>query len=211
MASDVDICNLALARLGDEANVTSISPADGGMQAEHCARFYPLALSQILGAYPWRFAIKRQTLARLAAEPVGGGYAFPLPSDCVTVLEAHVDDEGLTEHFMRTLWTIEQQDSRACLVWKHDTCWIRYTSAKTPASLFPSDFVDALAWLLASHLAGPVMPGATGVQVSQSMREIYEATVQRAMANDARQLRLHEGRREDFLGDYWDRGQHDYF
>ena len=28
MSSDVDICNLALARLGDEANIVSISPPD---------------------------------------------------------------------------------------------------------------------------------------------------------------------------------------
>lgn len=29
MASEIDICNLALARLGDEANVASIQPPEG--------------------------------------------------------------------------------------------------------------------------------------------------------------------------------------
>jgi len=33
MSSDVDICNLSLARLGDEANVVSISPQDQSSQA----------------------------------------------------------------------------------------------------------------------------------------------------------------------------------
>ena len=43
MASDVDVCNLALAHLGDEATVASISPPEGSAQAGHCARFYPMA------------------------------------------------------------------------------------------------------------------------------------------------------------------------
>ena len=33
MASVVDLCNLSLARLGDEANVVSIEPPDGSAQA----------------------------------------------------------------------------------------------------------------------------------------------------------------------------------
>ena len=36
MSSDVDICNLALARLGDEANIVSISPPDQSAQAGYC-------------------------------------------------------------------------------------------------------------------------------------------------------------------------------
>ena len=43
MSTPVDICNLALARLGDEANVQSISPPDGSTQAALCAQFYPIA------------------------------------------------------------------------------------------------------------------------------------------------------------------------
>ena len=45
MASEVEICNLALARLGDAATVVSIDPPEGSAQAEHCAMFYrPLRL-----------------------------------------------------------------------------------------------------------------------------------------------------------------------
>jgi hypothetical protein len=41
VASSVDIANLALAHLGDEAAVTSFDPPDGSAQAEHCARLLP--------------------------------------------------------------------------------------------------------------------------------------------------------------------------
>lgn len=48
MASEVDICNLALARLGDNATVASIDPPEGSAQAEHCARFYAIARDSLL-------------------------------------------------------------------------------------------------------------------------------------------------------------------
>ena len=43
MATEVDICNLALAHLGDDATIASIKPPEGSAQAEKSARFYPIA------------------------------------------------------------------------------------------------------------------------------------------------------------------------
>lgn len=62
MPSAVTICNLALAHLGDSATVSSIDPPEGSAQAEHCARFYPVALGLLLEAHPWNFATKRSRL-----------------------------------------------------------------------------------------------------------------------------------------------------
>ena len=81
MASEVEICNLALARLGDAATVVSIDPPEGSAQAEHCAMFYPMARDTLLAQHPWGFAQRRVRPARLAA-----GYL--LPDDCF-VCERH--------------------------------------------------------------------------------------------------------------------------
>ena len=43
MATEVDICNLALAHLGDDATIATIKPPEGSAQAEKAARFYPIA------------------------------------------------------------------------------------------------------------------------------------------------------------------------
>ncbi len=48
MPSVVDLCNLALAYLGDDATVASIDPPEGSAQAEHCQRFYPIARDTLL-------------------------------------------------------------------------------------------------------------------------------------------------------------------
>lgn len=88
MATEVDICNVALARLGDEATLTSIDPPEGSAQADHCARFYPICKDKILREYPWSFAVKRKTPAELLTEPLGGDeHAFMLPTDCLNTLE----------------------------------------------------------------------------------------------------------------------------
>lgn len=69
MPSVVDLCNLALAQLGDTANVSSLSPADSA-QAVHCARFYPIARDALLELHDWNFATRRAVLT-LRGGPVG--------------------------------------------------------------------------------------------------------------------------------------------
>ena len=56
MASVVDICNLALAHIGDDATVSSIDPPEGSAQAEHCKRFYAIARDTMLQMHNWNFA-----------------------------------------------------------------------------------------------------------------------------------------------------------
>ena len=48
MATEVDICNLALAHLGDDATIASLNPPEGSAQAEKAARFYPIARNSLL-------------------------------------------------------------------------------------------------------------------------------------------------------------------
>ena len=59
MSSEVAICNLALAHLGDSATVASIDPPEGSAQSEHCARFYPIARDALLEMHAWKFATRR--------------------------------------------------------------------------------------------------------------------------------------------------------
>ena len=62
-----NICNLALAKIGDVAQVTSISPPDGSMQAAYCALFYSQALSVLLMRFAWSFALRVVKLNTLTA------------------------------------------------------------------------------------------------------------------------------------------------
>lgn len=208
MATEVDICNLALARLGDAATVSSIDPPEGSAQADHCARFYPIARDELLSSYPWRFAMKRKKLALLAEEPVGDSSAhyFALPADCLKLVRVHTTGLGslptaFEDFAPEPAYGIEQVGSAKALVIRADEVWVEYVSSRTAPSLFPSDFVSALAYLLASHLAGPMIPGSSGQTVSANMEKLFEAKVQYAIQNDADQRQDVFMRRDPYAGD----------
>ena len=59
MVSQVDICNLALRRIG--ANTISAIDESTKM-AEHCNAFWAYCLDEVLEAYPWNFTKKSRTL-----------------------------------------------------------------------------------------------------------------------------------------------------
>jgi len=97
--SEVTICNLALSHLGDTATVASISPPDGSVQANLCARFYPVARNSMLEMSPWGFATRRAALALVTnptltiaqavdpnAERGTWKYAYALPNAVVNIL-----------------------------------------------------------------------------------------------------------------------------
>ena len=59
MASQVDICNLALKRIG-ATEISSISESE--KNAEHCTVFWDYILDEVLEDYSWNFAKKTATL-----------------------------------------------------------------------------------------------------------------------------------------------------
>jgi hypothetical protein len=96
MASEVGICNLALSHLGDTATVASIKPPDASVQAQLCARFYPIARDALLEMGSWGFATRRVQLTRLNlptftdaagnATPGTWLYAYALPNAVINVI-----------------------------------------------------------------------------------------------------------------------------
>lgn len=208
MATEVDICNLALSRLGDRATVSSIDPPEGSAQADHCARFYPMARDAVLSTFPWRFATVRTTLARLTSTPVGEADAhyFQMPSDCLRLInvgDTSIDKTNCKRGIFKPqlAYTIEQVGTSNALKCRASDVWIEYVSAKTPAANFPSDFADCLAWLLASYLAGTIIPGSSGIQVSANLMQFYQRTLQLAQQNDADQRREFTVVRDPYAGD----------
>ena len=83
MSSETDICNLALAHFGQDASIDSIDPPDGSAEAEHCARFYPIARDEVLESHTWGFAQYRATLAALTNDREDWGYRYALPAECI--------------------------------------------------------------------------------------------------------------------------------
>lgn len=153
MASVVDICNLALSHLGDSATVSSIDPPEGSAQAEHCARFYPTARDVVLEAHDWTFATRRVALAQAGTPPSAWTYAYALPASCIRVLAVlapTATSDQDTQDFVEEGGYIYTNQVNAV---------VRYTTRVTDTTKFSPSFTEALTWLLASYLTGPVLKG----------------------------------------------------
>jgi len=138
MASKVEICNRALEKLG-AGSITSL--ADDTVEARACALLFDTARDAVLRRYAWNFAVKRTNLAALAAAPSWGfDAAYPLPADCLRVLEVQDDDA----------WAVEEGNILSDV---GDPIYIRYIAQITDTAQFDPLFVEALASKLAYEMA----------------------------------------------------------
>jgi hypothetical protein len=191
MSSEVSICNLALAHLGDRATVASIDPPEGSVQAEHCATFYPIARDQLLQAHAWRFATGRVALADLSLSyppPSPWSFSYAQPDNCLRILgllapDATYDDE--TQDYDTEVGTGD-----APLIYTHiEDAVCRYTRRVTDTTRFDPLFVTALSYMLASYLAGPVIKGSEGVSMADAMLKKAYGFIGQAQQSDANQRR----------------------
>lgn len=206
MSSEVDIVNLALAHLGDDATVSSIDPPEGSAQAEQCARFYPLARDVLLQMHPWNFATKRTIGAMLTSETDSWAYAYVKPAGCLqmlAVLPPDASDDyvvpGMTMNygtmvntpfpyalqFQTQPYQMEVLSTGAEVIYTdQEEAHLRYVARVTDAAKFPPLFVNALARLLAHYLAGPLLKGDVGRAEADGQYRKFLVDVAKATQQD---------------------------
>lgn len=214
MASTIDICNLALQRLGQRGNVASIDPPeDGNPAAELCAAFFSIARNDFLETFPWSFAVRRAEIAKLAEAPIGYSNAYRLPADCLRVVQLLYKDRGderrdARRHHAQAIlnraeWDVELIDGTPALLTDAGPDAVRYISSKVDVNRFTPLAADALAWLLASHLAGGMLKGDQGMKMAQSCLQFYSATVDMAVKADQQRQNKRPHYMSPFVADYW--------
>lgn len=188
MSNETDICNLALAALGDEATVVSIDPPEGSAQADHCAQWYPVARDALLEMHDWKFASRRIVGTPMAAVSTSTWqYAYAKPSGALRIRAvlppgAPDDAEDPPAFDVETL-----EDGTEVIVTDQAEAVIRYTVRTVDVGRFPPLFVQALVRLLASYLAGPVLKGDTGRAESRAQLQMAMSWLGQASASDANQ------------------------
>ena len=194
MSTPVDICNLALARLGDEANVQSISPPDGSTQAALCAQFYPIARDTLLSMRQWTFATVRAQLALLVGDTYHSpwAYAYALPNQCLAVLKIlemdAPDDVAMSGSVTGQPYRVESLgDGQVVVLTNVADAAAVYTRRVEDTAKFSPLFVDAMSWLLVSYLAGPIIKGDAGRTASRATTEAFQQVLGTASMRDAAQ------------------------
>lgn len=181
MASQVDICNMALTSLGHKT-ITSLTEATE--TARKCNIYYQQAVDAVLRAYPWNCAMARASLVRLVDTPAFGfAYKYALPQEpyCLRALQ-------LEEKYMK--FKVEGRT----LLCDYSSAKLLFIKRIVAAEMDPL-LVDAVAARLAAELAYPLANSHT---LQANMWKVYETKVHEAAVCDAQ-----EGTPDDIEVEDW--------
>lgn len=129
--SEASICNKALTFLG--ANRISSLDEDS-LEAKLCKEHYADVRDDLLRSHPWKFALARVELAKIATAPAfGWDCQFQLPNDCLRVVE--LDGQEADN------WTVEG----TTLLTNVTVAKIKYIKRVTVTVQFDSVFTTVLA------------------------------------------------------------------
>lgn len=148
MASNIDIANAALLKLGAD-RITSLN--DNNDRARVLNQRFTMVRDAELRRHRWRFALARAMLPALADAPAFGfARAFQLPVDFIRLVQVGEYDLGadLTDYRSAPngLWAVEGQTILSNL---ESPLPIRYIKRINDPALFDSAFVEAFAARLA--------------------------------------------------------------
>lgn len=168
MATQVQICNLALRALGAQ-QITAIT--DSVESARILNDVYTLIRDEVLVQHPWNFAIKRASLVEDATAPTYGyDNRFILPVDCLRVIET----EDYTEYQVEGGYLLTDETSVK----------IKYIAQITTSSSFSPGFVSAFAMRLAAEVAFPLTNNA---QLAAEKFKEYEDRLKMAKSADGQE------------------------
>lgn len=151
--TDVEICNLALARIGQTVEITDIDAPDG-KTAILCARHYPMTRRRLLrGPRVYNFAKKLASLTVSGTVTPAHGFAsaFALPNDYLRLLalgDYTINDDtpaNLYDIVDGHIYTDEEDDT--------DTLNIYYIFDQTLVAKWDAIFVNLMRLELAKDLA----------------------------------------------------------
>lgn len=165
-SSVVNICNMAVVSLGGSP-ITSLT--DGTVESLLCNTIWNNARRATLRAHYWNFATKRTQLAVEVTTPTYGyKYSFPLPSDCLRVIEVLDDRDYKVE--------------RKRILTNSPICYIKYIFDNEDIGQWDDSFIDLLVARLRVDLAFGITRSNSTVETAE---KIYQMKLRIAKGVDA--------------------------
>lgn len=144
MASEIQICNEALAFIGVPA---ILSRADNSKPARQCNLIFDDKRDELLRNFEWKFATKRVNLAPTTTTPdFGWTYEFNIPADCEKVLFVGTSDE------IEIPYSLEGNKILA----NYDLIYVKYTQRIMDPNKMDSLFRATLAMYLTQYICTPL-------------------------------------------------------
>ena len=164
--TDIQICNLALARLGD-SRITALN--DATAQAQYCSLFYAQTLEELQADFDWSFCRKQVNLTSGTAPITGYSIQYALPAGFIRAIR--LGNIDASENFGS--WEIVGTNLHTNIA---SPVALDYIALVTTTTSFPAIFVEALSMKLAAVLA---MPLTGSKDLFGQIAELFAATIQK--------------------------------
>lgn len=151
MASVVQICNMALTRIGQSQTIDSID--EQSLAAELCSLHYEDARDAVLRDFDWPFAEARVYLADIGSPPTNWCYRYRYPTDCLKARRIAIPGNENPTADERIPFKIIHADGGRAIVTNQPQAELVYTVKVEDTTYFDPLFVSSLAWRLASEIA----------------------------------------------------------
>jgi hypothetical protein len=193
----IEACNTALVYIGGRLIQTLNEPS---VEAQSCNLFLNQTRREILSAYPWNAATRRESLALIGEAGKNGNpawpyrYAFALPADCLRVLRL---ENGLPTGSLATIAARPLPYEVSGITVKEKSCaeqtvllcdvfqpLLVYICTLDNPDLWPPKLMEALINRLAERLALSV---AENEKRERMFAQNYLLSLQEAMLLDARE------------------------
>jgi hypothetical protein len=169
MASEVEICNNALIKLG-ASRIVALT--EDSKNARLCNQIYDQTRDAVLRDHFWNFAMKRVELAELTSTPsFQFDVEYQLPADCLRVLR--MEDTDMT-------FKVEGRK----LLTNESTAKILYISRVSDPNEFDALFIEAFSARLAWELCYAITENNTLLQLTQAA---YRDKISEARTADAQE------------------------
>lgn len=188
----VDLCNRALAYVGESPYITSIAPPDDTKPAKLCARFFWQAFNEVAQGHEWAWSTTRAALVEVAD---GGNetwrYCYEIPAGmlrCIEVMPKGGYDGFRDQSGDRTRYRIERDAGGIQRIYSNlSDAWIRYSVYVTDPNLLDPWAQEAVALNLAAKLVAAITQGGEGRRNMVDYLQLANAHIARAKANDGNQ------------------------
>lgn len=199
MASEVDICNMALSHLGNSKEI-AILATEKSEEAAACRRFYETARDTVLRDFAWPFATRILSLGLVEEDPNDEwAYAYRYPTDCL-LLRRLLSGLRNDNRQSRAPYRVARDDDGLVIYTDLAEAQMEYTVRETDPNRFPPDFTLALSYRLAVLLASRITAGDPFKLVEKSFN-LYQIELGNARAQAGNEEQPDETPQSEFIRD----------
>ena len=185
--SKVDLCNMAISRLGNFGTISNIDTPESAAEIT-CALWYDISRETFLKMTMPNFSLARKTLALVVeTPPFPFAFSYKYPSDCLKV-QGRGAIEDTTNDF-----TVEGDRIYTDVVWE-DGFPLRYIKDIKDVTSMSPEFKVGFSWFLAGEIALDITQDVSKAKMIEAAMPQKMATLSGLNAQENKPIRISRSR-----------------